>query len=109
MKSPIVVCLKGRKDGTIIQGCDIYIGRRLTMGGWNLEDSIWRNPYKVDRDGTLDQIMVKYRNHILSNTALISKLIDLDGKILGCWCKGKKDRDKCHGDVLVELFNYYFM
>ena len=107
MDSPTVVCLK-RKGGVVVQGCDVYIGRRITMGGWNLSDSIWANPYKVGKDGNLDQVIASYREYVLNNNFLISQLHTLSGKSLGCWCKGKKGREKCHGDVLVELFNRYF-
>jgi len=31
---------------------------------------------------------------------ILDNLHVLDGKILGCWCKGNQ---ACHGDVLIEL------
>jgi len=65
---------------------DIYIGR----------PSKWGNPFK---DGTRKQVIEKYRKYILSNKELLDSLGELEGKILGCWCKPKS----CHGDVLVEL------
>ena len=37
----------------------------------------------------------------LKNIELINDLHELDGKILGCWCKPKP----CHGDVIAELVN----
>lgn len=33
-----VVCLK-RTGGEVVQDCDVYIGRRITQGGWNLSDT----------------------------------------------------------------------
>lgn len=33
---------------------------------------------------------------------LLKAIPELEGKVLGCWCK-KKPTDVCHGDVLVEL------
>ncbi len=107
MDSPTVVCLK-RSGGVIVQGCDVYIGRRISMGGWDLPDTIWANPYKVGRDGDLHRVIELYRNYALTNQSLLSQLHTLSGKTLGCWCKGKKGREMCHGDILVELFNYYY-
>lgn len=81
-----------------IGGFDIYIGR----------PSKWGNPFS-HKEGTLAQFLVKnrqealakYREYILSNDALLNSLPELEGKILGCWCKPKK----CHGDVLIEIIN----
>ncbi len=69
--------------------CDIYIGR----------GSIWGNPYHIGKDGTREEVIEKYRNYILSNNFLMSRLSDLRGKKLGCYCKPKL----CHGDILVQL------
>lgn len=70
--------------------------------------TIWGNPYS-HKDNTLAKYKVssrkesieKYREYILNNDELLSKLPELQGKVLGCWCKPKD----CHGDVLVELCN----
>ena len=35
-----------KKDG-IVTGCDVYIGRRFTQGGWDLPQSVFANPFKV--------------------------------------------------------------
>ena len=77
---------------------DTYIGR----------PSKWGNPYThiADKEtlaefivGSREEAIEKYRGHILSNPELINSLDELDGKILGCWCKPKS----CHGDILLEL------
>jgi len=68
---------------------DVYIGR----------PSKWGNPFKSGRDGTLEEVLEKYRQHILSRPDLLAALHELEGKTLGCWCKPKP----CHGDVLIEL------
>lgn len=68
---------------------DIYIGR----------PSKWGNPFIEGKDGTRKEVIQKYRKYILSNQELFNSLDELDGKILGCWCKPKS----CHGDVLIEL------
>ena len=71
---------------------DIYIGR----------PSKWGNPFSIGKDGTRKEVIEKYEKYILENEELMNDLHELEGKILGCWCKPKA----CHGDVLVKLVNY---
>lgn len=92
-----VVHLK-RKDGQIIQGCDIYIGRACNMGGWHLPQSKWYNPYTVKK--YQDQAIILYEQYIRTS-ALIGDIEELRGKTLGCWCKP----EPCHGDILVKILN----
>lgn len=68
---------------------DVYIGR----------GSIWGNQFRIGVHGTRDEVIVKYRNWILKQPHLLSRLHELKGKILGCYCAPKP----CHGDVLKEL------
>jgi len=70
---------------------DVYIGR----------PSKWGNPFIVGKDGTLEEVIAKYKNRLLENKELMASLHELKGKRLGCFCKPKL----CHGDVLVELIN----
>ncbi len=70
---------------------DIYIGR----------PSKWGNPYSIGKDGSREDVIKKYKKYILSNKKLLNSLCELQGKVLGCWCKPKE----CHGDVLVRLIN----
>jgi hypothetical protein len=72
-------------------GYDVYIGR----------PSIWGNPFEIGKDGTRAQVVAKYREHVLSSPELMSKLPELRGKVLGCWCAPQL----CHGDVLLELID----
>ena len=67
---------------------DVYIGR----------PSKWGNPYVIGKDGTRKQVVESYRLYVL-NTALRYSLHELQGKVLGCYCKPLA----CHGDVLAEL------
>lgn len=77
---------------------DVYIGR----------PSIWGNPF-THKKGTQakyicssrEKAVAAYREWILKNPDLMSKLPELKGKILGCWCAPFP----CHGDVLLELAN----
>ena len=79
---------------------DILIDRR----------SKWGNPFS-HKKGTLAKYIVNnrkeaiesYKDWILNGEGrhLLNDLHELDGKILGCWCKPKS----CHGDILVEIVN----
>ena len=76
---------------------DIYIGRWNQLYG--LQKSIWANPFKLGKDGTGEEVLKKYREHVLSKPELLKKIPELRGKTLACWCKP----GPCHGDVLIEL------
>ena len=97
--SPTVVRLR-RKNGEVAQDCDVYIGRQIYMGGWRLSRSKWANPFTVKEYGSSDEVIRRYREFLLQNTELLEALKngELQGKVLGCWCKP----GPCHGDVLVE-------
>jgi hypothetical protein len=99
-----VVCLKRRKTGEIVQGCDVYIGRRCAMGGWNLAESIWHNPYSIKQCGSVEECVRKFETYMRDRPGLLARLPELRGKVLGCWCK-KKGHELCHGDVLIKLLN----
>ena len=76
---------------------NVYIGRRciLVIDGirYPKENSIWANPYKInDSTGiTRNDVLEKYRTYIIqkieNNYELKQELLQLKGKILGCWCK----------------------
>jgi Domain of unknown function (DUF4326) len=69
---------------------DVYIGR----------PSKWGNPFKIGKDGSREEVIQKYRDWVLTNPVLITRVsTELKGKKLGCWCKP----NTCHGDVLAEL------
>ena len=96
-----------RKDGVIIQDCDIYVGRKLTMGGWNLPASKWQNIYKVNEYG-LSKALELYEKHVRETPELWNSLEELEGKVLGCWCIQKPkqgDPEVCHAQILMRLIN----
>ncbi len=68
---------------------DIYIGR----------GSKWGNPYRIDIDGTREEVIARYRYYLNNNKSLLEDLNELKDKILGCFCKPLD----CHGDVLIEV------
>ncbi len=88
-----------RSKGVIIQDCDVYIGRACNMGGWHLKASPYANPYKL-KDYSRDESLRLYEQHIRNTAMLWDGLLELKGKVLGCWC----DKDMpCHGHVLLKL------
>lgn len=94
-----------RKNGKIIQDCDVYIGRDFNMGGWNLKNEGFENPYPVKIYGR-DECLRLYRNwldqKINDEPGFKDKLLSLKGKRLGCWCK---PGEACHGQIIIEKIN----
>jgi hypothetical protein len=77
---------------------DIYIGR----------GSKWGCPYTIIKDrptlakeivDSKEEALSKYKEYVLNSPELMESLDELDGKVLGCFCKP----EPCHGDVLLEL------
>jgi hypothetical protein len=98
-KATRVVRLR-RRGGEVVQDCDVYIGRRLFMGGWRLQPSEWANPYTVKAEGTAARACERFEQWLVTERPdLLARLGELRGKVLGCWCKP----GPCHGDVLARL------
>lgn len=85
---------------------NVYIGRRgvVFVDGYRFptNDSRYANPFKIDKDGSRDEVLNKYKKYIKS------WITDEDyqflcGKNLGCWCKPLK----CHGDILVDMIKQW--
>ena len=104
-----VINLKGKLAlyGPSLEKTDsvVYVGRAINMGGWRLKTSPFHNPFKVGADGTLDQVIEKFRKHIAGllehNPELLEELLGYKNKSLGCWCHP----NKCHADILSEIIN----
>jgi hypothetical protein len=77
----------------------LYIGRNMTVYVEGATHSKWANPYSVKKYSS-NKCLTRYENYI-KNSDLINDLDELNGKILGCWCKPHK----CHGDILIKLLN----
>ncbi len=75
---------------------DVYIGRPMPDF---LDGSSFANPFKIGVDGARAEVLEKYEAYLRGNQELLDKILELDGKVLGCWCKPKK----CHGDIIVKL------
>ena len=79
---------------------NLYIGR----------GSKWGCPFTIIKDrptlakeivGSKEEALAKYKEYVLASPELMASLDELEGKILGCFCKP----EKCHGDVLLELLS----
>lgn len=68
---------------------DVYIGR----------PSKWGNPFEIGKDGDRFEVLKKYKEWIVEQPGLMADLHELDGKVLGCWCRPKP----CHGNILADL------
>jgi hypothetical protein len=67
----------------------VYIGR----------GSKWGNPFVIGTDGTRGEVIQKYEDYIRNKPELLAQLPELEGEVLGCFCKPAA----CHGDVLIKL------
>ena len=68
----------------------VYIGR----------PSPWGNPFVVGQDGTRDEVIIKYIDHLHANPDLVDRVrAHLAGKDLVCWCAPAA----CHGDILLAV------
>ncbi len=70
-------------------GYDVYIGR----------GSPWGNRYVIGVHGTRAECIDQYEEWIRTQPALLARLPELKGKVLGCHCSPLP----CHGHVLVRL------
>ena len=89
-RATTVICLKGRlhEFGPQLEhaGPDVlYVGRRLTMGGWNLPESVWANPFTVKDSGSPERAVERYVEWA-ENRYLLRRLPELRGRVLACWC-----------------------
>ena len=89
---PITRVVNVRKD----EKADVYIGR----------GSYWGNPYAMEEGDSREEVIRKFKydfdNDKFPNKEK-SKVFDLTGKRLGCYCKPAA----CHGDVLADYLNSY--
>lgn len=87
-----------------VEPYDVYIGR----------PSIWGNPFSHIRRvkntewvSTIEEAITSYETYIrikLQNDLKLKKqLLDLQGKVLGCFCKP----GPCHGDILINLIKEF--
>lgn len=83
-----------KKRGQPRPRCDFLIDRTTIYG----------NPFLIGRDGDREQVLAKYKEYFyrrLTDPIFHSKVLELKGKVLGCWCKPHA----CHGDIIAEYLN----
>ena len=76
----------------------VYIGRGLSVYVKGADKSKWANPFSAKKWGR-GTCLVMYKEYIKNHPQLMTELIELDGKVLGCWCAPLP----CHGTILIEL------
>ena len=89
----------------------LYIGRNIDYTVKDTLTSKWQNPFSIKKYG-VDKSLDNYKKWIISGInpitgsirsegPLFNDILELKGKILGCWCK----LDGSHGDILAKLVN----
>jgi hypothetical protein len=72
----------------------------MTMGGWDLQGSIFANPFKANAANGVSGAVNNYREWLLQQPHILNQLGSLRDQTLGCWCYP----NQCHGDVLIDLY-----
>lgn len=93
-----VVDMHGHRDDPEFADV-VYVGRRMTQGGWNLQAHPLANPYRVGAHGDIAEVVERYGTWLDENPELVARwLPELRGKRLGCWCA---EDQPCHARVLA--------
>lgn len=77
----------------------VYVGRRWTLGGWDLPAHPLANPYSVRRYGSREAAVAAYIRLLLRRPDLAAQAVRLRGAVLGCWCAP----DLCHAHVVAAV------
>lgn len=76
---------------------DVYIGRAEGERG------VYGNRFEIGRDGTREEVIRLFRidfyQRLHFEPGFLEKVLLLEGKRLGCFCKPLA----CHGDIYVEF------
>lgn len=79
---------------------DVYCGR-----AGKGKDGYFGNPFKLKNEDSRDFVLRQYRAYFYdrldTDPEFKSKILELKGKRLGCFCKPKD----CHLDIIVEYLN----
>lgn len=79
---------------------DVYIGRQGKG-----KDGYFGNPIRLvkgeDPGSTIEKFKEYFYNRIETDPEFKSRVHELKGKTLGCFCKPKP----CHGDIIVEYLD----
>jgi len=80
-----------RIKGWVMPEDTVYVGR----------PTIWGNPYREGVDGTIEECLIKYEQHLQGLLAHDAR-VRLKGKNLACFCSLDKP---CHADILLKIAN----
>lgn len=76
---------------------DIYIGRANVI-----KDGYFGNPFRMDNESQRNDVLWRYQlyfsERIKNDREFRARVVQLKGKVLGCFCKPRA----CHGDVIVK-------
>ena len=79
-----------------------HVGKNRKGARYCGRPSLFGNPFEIGRDGTRDEVIQKFINHLHDTPALVEKARqELAGMDLICWCAPAK----CHCDVLITIAN----
>lgn len=79
---------------------DVYIGRKGKG-----HDGYFGNPFRIvdgERGSTKEKFTEYFNERIKTDILFKSRVLELKGKRLGCFCKQPHKEVWCHGDVYVE-------
>lgn len=103
------ICLKGRREEfgpslDLPAARDVvWVGRRCTMGGWDLPKSPWHNPHRAQRVGGAAKAVEAYFGHLRDHPELVVRARrELVGKRLACFC-ATDDPQQCHAALLAVI------
>ena len=84
---------------------DVYIGREAKYNGFDLERSLFHNPFKKEVYGRQECIRLfedYFYERIERQSSFKNAVENLKGQTLGCWCAPKD----CHGDKITNYLNH---
>ncbi|GAA1887739.1 hypothetical protein GCM10009837_06900 [Streptomyces durmitorensis] len=99
-----VISLKGRirEYGPRLERAPeglVYVGRRWTMGGWDLPAHALANPFSVKRYGSPEAAVAAYIRLLLRRPDLVAQARTLQDATLACWCAPAL----CHAHIDAEV------
>jgi hypothetical protein len=122
-----VAYIRGEGYQDLMEWCEdpnnVYVGRAgivfVQRGDGNKyrypkKDSIWANPFKIDKNRSREQAIEEYTEMIgakLDRGELAKEIMELRGKNLGCWCIDCArttliEPRVCHAQVLMEIVGF---
>ena len=88
--------------GSLLYPYDVYIGPELKNSNWDLQESVWSNPYQFGKTCKVKDKLQRYKREVIDKKGpkVFAMLRQLHGKTLGCMCPNIRN---CHGHLLAKL------